>query len=123
MAPVTDAAAPSTATSEHDRHDRVEEDERDRGRHLGQATPDEEAPGVVGVDQAPDRAGEQQLRDDPGGQQQTHLVGVGAVRLQAQRQGDERHPVAERRHHAPHEGDDQVAASLANVQHLLNSIS
>ena len=100
----------------------MEEDERDRGRHLGQATPDEEAPGVVGVDQAPDRAGEQNLRNDPGGQQQTDLVGVGAVRLQAQRQGDERHPVAERRHHAPHEGDDQVTASLLNVQHLLNSI-
>ena len=44
---------------EHDRRDRVKEDERDRGRHLDQATPEEEAPGVVGVDQASDRAGEQ----------------------------------------------------------------
>jgi hypothetical protein len=39
-------------------------DERDRGRHLHEATPDEETPGVVGVDQASDRAGEEQQRDD-----------------------------------------------------------
>jgi hypothetical protein len=84
----------------------VKEDERDRGRHLRQASRYEQAPGVVGVDQAPDRARKHHQRDRPGGQQQTDLVGVGAVGLQAQSQGDERHSVAERRHHASGDGND-----------------
>jgi hypothetical protein len=47
---------------------------------------------------------------------------MGAVGLQPQGQGDDRHPVAERRHHAPAEGDEQVAASGETLQHILNSI-
>ena len=111
MAPVTDAAAPSTAT-----RSTIGTTEWRKMSGIVAATStrppaDQETPGVVGVDQPPDRAGEQQQRDDPGGQQQRHLVGMGAVGLQAQRQGDERHPVAERRDHAPREGNDQVTAS------------
>lgn len=99
----------------HERHDRVEEDERDRGCHLAQAPNDQQPPGVMSVHQPPDRAGEQQQRNGPRGQQDTDLEGAGAVRLQAQGQGDDRHPVAERRHHATHEDDAQVPTPATDV--------
>ena len=107
---------------DHGQRHGVQEDERDRGRDLDQATRDEEVPGVMGVDESPDRAGEQQLWDDPSGEQHADLVGARAVGLQAQGQGDERQSVAECRHHAPDEGDDQVTTAPADVQHSLNSI-
>ena len=100
----------------------MEEDERDGGGHLDQAPRNEETPRVVGVDEPPDPASEQDLRRDACGQHQADLVGAGAVRLQPEGDCHERYSVAERRDHAAHEGDEEVAASVVDLQHLLNSI-
>ena len=119
---VTDAAAPSTATSSTMT---TTECTRTSGTvHATSMRPahHEQASRVVGVDQAAHRAREEEQGDDAGGEQQADLVRLGAVGLQAEGQGDQRHLVAERRDHPSCEGDDQVPASSADVQHMLNSI-
>ncbi len=107
---------------QHDRDDRVHEDERHRGRHLDDAGRHEQTSGIVGIDDPAHRTREEEERDDAGRQQQTDLVRVGAVGLQAEGQGDQRHLVAEGRDHPPAEGDHQVASSGRYVKHMLNSI-
>jgi len=89
---------------------------------LKQPSAYEQTSRVVCVDQAPDSAREQQQRDDPPGEQYADLVWPGAVSLQAEGQGHQRHLVAERRNDPSGEGDVQVSVVAVNVQHLLNSI-
>jgi hypothetical protein len=83
----------------HDGDDSVHEDQRNRACHLDQSGAHEQPPGVVGVDQAAHRAGKEEQRNNPGGEQQADLVRPGAVGLQAEGQGDECDLIAERRDH------------------------